>query len=249
VLPHKDIINVLCKDGEHFPVMRKLLRPCISLTSVVQLGRGIYRENNQKKYNDSENNNGINDNDNGNNNDDGNNHDKNDNKNNFNGNNYDSKKIDDYIRNFINNNNDKHTIDGINDMYNEDNINFNDKDFHHAVNNYDRDINNNDEKINNNDKDSLYNVDDHANNGASIRCVFIDERVYIHVFMYICVCSPIDSLIDERFYIFVHSGNECGDEMENTIKIDVDSCTFDKVLLYLEHEVNSCKKFYDKFLI
>lgn len=42
LLPHKDLINVYTKDNEHFPVLRRLLRPCISLTSTVQKGKGIY---------------------------------------------------------------------------------------------------------------------------------------------------------------------------------------------------------------
>ena len=42
VQPHKDLISVFTKDEEMFPVMRKLLRPCIALTSMVQMGRGIY---------------------------------------------------------------------------------------------------------------------------------------------------------------------------------------------------------------
>ena len=42
LLPHKDLINVYTKDHEHFPVLRRLLRPCISLTSTVQKGKGIY---------------------------------------------------------------------------------------------------------------------------------------------------------------------------------------------------------------
>ena len=37
-----DLINIYTKDNEHFPVVRKLLRPCISLTSIVQEGKGIY---------------------------------------------------------------------------------------------------------------------------------------------------------------------------------------------------------------
>ena len=45
VQPHKDLIYVLTKDEEIFPVMRKLLRPCIALTSVVQMGKGIYIRN------------------------------------------------------------------------------------------------------------------------------------------------------------------------------------------------------------
>jgi hypothetical protein len=55
--PHKDLINVYTKDNEHFPVLRRLLRPCITLTSVVQKGRGIYDQknskNNHKNVNDS----------------------------------------------------------------------------------------------------------------------------------------------------------------------------------------------------
>ncbi|KAJ1429424.1 hypothetical protein B484DRAFT_430916 [Ochromonadaceae sp. CCMP2298] len=37
-----DVVNVRCSDGEVFPVRRKLLRPCIALTSLVQAGRGKY---------------------------------------------------------------------------------------------------------------------------------------------------------------------------------------------------------------
>ena len=44
LLPHKDLINVFTKDNEHFPVLRRLLRPCISLTSTVQKGKGIYND-------------------------------------------------------------------------------------------------------------------------------------------------------------------------------------------------------------
>ena len=44
LLPHRDLINVYTKDNEHFPVLRRLLRPCISLTSIVQKGKGIYND-------------------------------------------------------------------------------------------------------------------------------------------------------------------------------------------------------------
>ena len=44
LLPHKDLIHVFTKDNEHFPVLRRLLRPCISLTSTVQKGKGIYND-------------------------------------------------------------------------------------------------------------------------------------------------------------------------------------------------------------
>ena len=48
-LPHKDLINVITKDDECFPVLRRLLRPCIALTAVVQNGRGIYRNDKNDK--------------------------------------------------------------------------------------------------------------------------------------------------------------------------------------------------------
>ena len=38
-----NIVTIRTKDDELFPVKRRLLRPCISLTSVVQAGRGVYR--------------------------------------------------------------------------------------------------------------------------------------------------------------------------------------------------------------
>lgn len=40
----RDIVNVYTNDEEMFPVKRALLRPCIALTSVVQKGRGKYRD-------------------------------------------------------------------------------------------------------------------------------------------------------------------------------------------------------------
>lgn len=40
--PMIDIVQILSLDGEVFPVKRKLLRPCIALTSVVQAGKGKY---------------------------------------------------------------------------------------------------------------------------------------------------------------------------------------------------------------
>lgn len=49
LLPHKDLINVYTKDHEHFPVLRRLLRPCISLTSTVQKGKGIYDDTNHSQ--------------------------------------------------------------------------------------------------------------------------------------------------------------------------------------------------------
>jgi hypothetical protein len=51
--PHKDLINVYTKDNEHFPVLRRLLRPCITLTSVVQKGRGIYDQKNSKSIHET----------------------------------------------------------------------------------------------------------------------------------------------------------------------------------------------------
>lgn len=42
IAPHKDLVDVYTKDDEHFPVLRRLLRPCLSLTYAVQQGRGIY---------------------------------------------------------------------------------------------------------------------------------------------------------------------------------------------------------------
>ena len=43
--PAKNLVHILTSDNEVFPVLRRLLRPCIALTSVVQAGRGIYKEN------------------------------------------------------------------------------------------------------------------------------------------------------------------------------------------------------------
>ena len=46
-VPHamlRSIVFVRTKDDEVFPVRRRLLRPCIALTSLVQAGRGIYKE-------------------------------------------------------------------------------------------------------------------------------------------------------------------------------------------------------------
>ena len=40
----QDIVHVMTKDEESFPVHRRLLRPCISLTAIVQAGYGKYRE-------------------------------------------------------------------------------------------------------------------------------------------------------------------------------------------------------------
>ena len=39
----KDVVDIRTSDGESFPVKRRLLRPCISLTSLVQAGRGKYK--------------------------------------------------------------------------------------------------------------------------------------------------------------------------------------------------------------
>ena len=39
----KNVVTVFTSDEEEFPVKRRLLRPCITLTSVVQAGRGKYR--------------------------------------------------------------------------------------------------------------------------------------------------------------------------------------------------------------
>ena len=41
----KDVVEIVTRDEEMFPVRRKLLRPCIALTSVVQAGRGKYKRN------------------------------------------------------------------------------------------------------------------------------------------------------------------------------------------------------------
>lgn len=54
VQPHKDLIHVYTRDEEYFPVLRRLLRPCIALTSSVQMGRGIYGkdvEDNNNRFN------------------------------------------------------------------------------------------------------------------------------------------------------------------------------------------------------
>jgi hypothetical protein len=40
--PMNDIVQIISLDGEVFPVKRKLLRPCIALTSLVQAGKGKY---------------------------------------------------------------------------------------------------------------------------------------------------------------------------------------------------------------
>jgi hypothetical protein len=42
--PPKDIVHILTNDLEVFPVKRRLLRPCIALTAVVQAGRGRYKD-------------------------------------------------------------------------------------------------------------------------------------------------------------------------------------------------------------
>ena len=42
--PPPGVVDVYTSDGEWFPVKRRLLRPCIKLTSIVQAGRGKYRE-------------------------------------------------------------------------------------------------------------------------------------------------------------------------------------------------------------
>ena len=42
IAPHRDLVDIYTKDEEHFPVLRRLLRPCLSLTYAVQQGRGIY---------------------------------------------------------------------------------------------------------------------------------------------------------------------------------------------------------------
>lgn len=41
----RSLVFICTRDEEIFPVHRRLLRPCIALTGVVQAGRGIYREN------------------------------------------------------------------------------------------------------------------------------------------------------------------------------------------------------------
>jgi hypothetical protein len=41
----KNIVHIKTNDEEIFPVKRRLLRPCIKLTSVVQAGKGIYKLN------------------------------------------------------------------------------------------------------------------------------------------------------------------------------------------------------------
>ena len=41
----KNVVEIVTRDEEMFPVRRKLLRPCIALTSVVQAGRGKYKRN------------------------------------------------------------------------------------------------------------------------------------------------------------------------------------------------------------
>lgn len=46
--PIRNIVFVYCIDGEYFPVKRRLLRPCISLTSVVQAGKGKYNQAKQE---------------------------------------------------------------------------------------------------------------------------------------------------------------------------------------------------------
>eukprot|EP01041_Mallomonas_annulata_P004333 gene4333-8623_t len=43
ILSHT-VVEVLTRDGEIFPVRRRLLQPCISLTAIVQAGRGKYKQ-------------------------------------------------------------------------------------------------------------------------------------------------------------------------------------------------------------
>ena len=45
----KDIVEVVTSDEEVFPVKRRLLRPCLALTAVVQAGRGKYKHNHVTK--------------------------------------------------------------------------------------------------------------------------------------------------------------------------------------------------------
>ena len=40
----KDLVEITCNDGEMFPVRKKILTPCIKLTSVVADGLGKYRK-------------------------------------------------------------------------------------------------------------------------------------------------------------------------------------------------------------
>ena len=44
-----DEVNIVTSDEETFPVLRRLLRPCIALTSVVQSGRGKYKASSDQK--------------------------------------------------------------------------------------------------------------------------------------------------------------------------------------------------------
>jgi cytochrome b involved in lipid metabolism len=43
-LMSREVVNIYTNDDEMFPVAKTLLRPCIALTSVVQEGRGKYRQ-------------------------------------------------------------------------------------------------------------------------------------------------------------------------------------------------------------
>ena len=53
-----DIVNIFCNDEEMFPVRKKLLTPCIKLTSVVASGLGKYRVKNGQVQGDQSSNEG-----------------------------------------------------------------------------------------------------------------------------------------------------------------------------------------------
>ena len=48
-----DIVEIICNDEEMFPVRKKILTPCIKLTSVVADGLGKYRKKDEEKQNDT----------------------------------------------------------------------------------------------------------------------------------------------------------------------------------------------------
>lgn len=48
-----NVVEIITSDDEVFPVKRRLLRPCISLTAIVQAGKGKYSLSNQNTSSDS----------------------------------------------------------------------------------------------------------------------------------------------------------------------------------------------------
>ena len=154
LLPHKDLINVYTKDNEHFPVLRRLLRPCISLTSIVQKGKGIYNDiKHQHQQVINENNKILN-------------------------------------KDIININQDGGEISLL-------------KPYYHVANSSSKLVEN--ENLNVAHQTSLGNENNKNKNE-----------------------NENDNEINE---------NENGNVKNDNVSVDVDACTFDKVLLYLEHEV------------